>query len=146
MDPNRMTEKAQDAVRQAQTLAQRHGQSQIEPEHLAVALLTQDGGLAARVIEKAGVAVATLQQRLQHAISRLPRVSGPGAPAGQVYVSPRVNEVLNTAETEAQRPAQDETECAACQHARSLHGLVGPAWRMHPGMYRAFRTSCPKFV
>jgi len=103
MDPNRMTEKAQDAVRQAQTLAQRHGQSQIEPEHLAVALLTQDGGIAARVIEKAGAAVATLQQRLQQAISRLPRVSGPGAPAGQVYVSPRVNEVLNTAEAEAQR-------------------------------------------
>ena len=103
MDPNRLTDKAQEAVRQAQSLAQRHGQSQIEPEHLALALLTQEGGVAPRMIEKAGAAVATLRDRVQQALGRLPRVSGPGAPAGQVYVSPRVNEVLNAAEAEAQR-------------------------------------------
>ena len=102
MDPNRMTEKAQDSIRQAQALAQRGGQSQIEPEHLAVALLSQDGGVAPRVVEKAGAAVSTLLQRLQQALTRLPRVSGPGAPAGQVFVSPRVNEVLNAAESAAQ--------------------------------------------
>jgi ATP-dependent Clp protease ATP-binding subunit ClpB len=102
MDPNRLTDKAQEAVRQAQSLAQRHGQSQIEVEHLALALLTQEGGVAPRVLEKAGVAVATVQQRLQQALGRLPRVSGPGAPAGQVYVSPRVNEVLDAAQAEAQ--------------------------------------------
>jgi ATP-dependent Clp protease ATP-binding subunit ClpB len=43
MDPNRLTEKGQEAVREAQSLAQRHGQSQIDAEHLAVALLSQDG-------------------------------------------------------------------------------------------------------
>ena len=103
MDVNRLTEKAQDAVRQAQALAQRHGQQQIEAEHLAVALLSQDGGVAARVVEKAGVAPATLLQRLQQAIDKMPRVSGGGAQAGQVYISPRVNEVFNNAEAEAQR-------------------------------------------
>ena len=41
MDPNRMTEKAQEVIRQAQSLAQRQGQSQIEAEHLAVALLAR---------------------------------------------------------------------------------------------------------
>ena len=59
MDPNRLTEKAQEAVRQAQSLAQRHGQSQIEVEHVALALLGQDGGVAARVLAKAGVSPAT---------------------------------------------------------------------------------------
>jgi len=103
MDVNRLTEKAQDAVRQAQALAQRHGQQQIEAEHLAVALLSQDGGVAARVVEKAGVAPATLLQRLQQAIEKIPRVSGGGAQAGQVYISSRVNEVFNNAEAEAQR-------------------------------------------
>jgi ATP-dependent Clp protease ATP-binding subunit ClpB len=44
MDVNRLTEKAQDVLRQAQTLAQRHGQQQIEAEHLALA------GGAARVV------------------------------------------------------------------------------------------------
>ncbi len=103
MDPNRLTEKAQDVLRQAQTMAQREGQTQIEPGHLAVALLEQDGGVAARIVDKAGGNPATLTQRLRQALGRLPRVSGPGAQGGQVYVSPRVNEVLTSAEAEAQR-------------------------------------------
>ena len=102
MDPNRLTEKAQDVVRQAQSAAQRQGHSQIEAEHLAVALLEQEGGVASRVLEKAGVKPATLLQRLREAVSRLPRVSGSGAQAGQVYISSRVNEVFTNAETEAQ--------------------------------------------
>ena len=65
MDPNRLTEKGQEAVREAQSLAQRHGQSQIEAEHLAVALLSQEGGVASRVVEKAGASPATLLQRLK---------------------------------------------------------------------------------
>jgi ATP-dependent Clp protease ATP-binding subunit ClpB len=103
MDPNRLTEKAQEVIRQAQSLAQRLGHPQIDAEHLAVALLAQDGGVARRVVEKAGGNPSAMAQRLQQALDRLPRVSGPGAPAGQVYVAPRVNEVLNAAETEAQR-------------------------------------------
>jgi len=103
MDLNRLTEKGQDAIRQAQSLAQRHGHPQIEAEHLALALLSQDGGVAPRVVEKAGVAPATLVQRLQRALERLPRVSGPGAAAGQIYIAPRVDEVLRNAEAEAQR-------------------------------------------
>jgi ATP-dependent Clp protease ATP-binding subunit ClpB len=99
MDLNRLTEKGQEAIRQAQGLAQRGGHSQIEVEHLALALLSQDGGVAARVIQKAGAAPAALVERLQQALARLPRVSGPGAQPGQVYIAPRVNEVLTAAET-----------------------------------------------
>jgi len=102
MDPNRLTEKAQDVMRDAQTQAQRQGHSQIECEHLAVALLEQDGGVASRVVEKAGASPATLLQRLKQALGRLPRVSGPGGQPGQIYISPRVNEVLTKAEAEAQ--------------------------------------------
>ena len=54
MDANRLTEKGQDAIRQAQFLARRRGHPQIDTEHVAVALLGQDGGVAARVVEKAG--------------------------------------------------------------------------------------------
>jgi len=103
MDPNRMTEKAQDAVRQAQALAQRLGHQQVDAEHLAVALLTQDGGVAARVVEKAGADPRVVAQRLQQALERLPRVSGPGASPGQVWLSPRADQVLSAAESEAQR-------------------------------------------
>ena len=103
MDLNRLTEKAQDVIRGAQALAQRRGQAQIDVEHLAAALLGQDGGVAPRIVEKAGGNPALIVQRLQQALERLPRVSGPGAPAGQVYIAPRVDEVLNSAQAEAQR-------------------------------------------
>jgi ATP-dependent Clp protease ATP-binding subunit ClpB len=103
MDLNRLTEKAQDVIRGAQALAQRRGHAQIDVEHLAVALLSQDGGVAPRIMEKAGGNPASLVQRIEQALDRLPRVSGPGVPAGQVYIAPRVNDVLTGAETEAQR-------------------------------------------
>ena len=100
MDPNRLTEKAQDVMRDAQTQAQRQGHSQIESEHLAVALLEEDGGVASRVVEKAGVSPATLLPKLKQAVTRLPRVSRPGAQPGQVYISRRVNDVLTNAGAE----------------------------------------------
>jgi ATP-dependent Clp protease ATP-binding subunit ClpB len=103
MDLNRLTEKAQDVIRGAQALAQRRGHAQIDVEHLAVALLSQDGGVAPRIVEKGGGNPASLVQRIEQALDRLPRVSGPGTAAGQVYISPRVNEILTGAEAEAQR-------------------------------------------
>jgi ATP-dependent Clp protease ATP-binding subunit ClpB len=131
MDLNRLTEKAQDVIRQAQSLAQRGGQSQIDVEHLAVALLSQDGGAAARVVEKAGGNAASLVQRLQQAVERLPRVSGPGAQPGQVYIAPRVNEVLTAAEAEAQRM---KDEFVSVEHlllalAELKDGAVAEAFR-----------------
>ncbi|HWN53656.1 MAG TPA: ATP-dependent Clp protease ATP-binding subunit, partial [Methylomirabilota bacterium] len=131
MDLNRLTEKAQDVIRQAQSLAQRGGQSQIDVEHLAVSLLAQDGGVAARVVEKAGGNVSSLLQRLQQAAERLPRVSGPGAQPGQVYIAPRMNEVLTAAETEAQ---QMKDEYVSVEHlllalAGVRDGAVAEAFR-----------------
>jgi ATP-dependent Clp protease ATP-binding subunit ClpB len=131
MDASRLTEKGQEAIRQAQNLAQRHGHPQIDVEHVAVALLAQDGSVAARVVEKAGVNVATLIQRLRLALDRLPRVSGPGAPAGQVYIAPRLNDVLNAAEAESK---QMKDEYVSVEHillalARIKDGAVADAFR-----------------
>ena len=53
MDLNRLTEKAQEAIRQAHGLAERQGHPQIDAEHLAIALLTQDEGVAMRVLNRA---------------------------------------------------------------------------------------------
>jgi ATP-dependent Clp protease ATP-binding subunit ClpB len=66
-------------------------------------VLSQDGGVAGRVVERAGGNLKALLQRLQQAIERLPRVSGSGAGGGQVYISPRVNEVFTSAEAVAQQ-------------------------------------------
>ena len=54
MDPNRMTEKSRDALQQAQTLATRHHRQQVDNEHLLLALLEQEDGAVARILQRAG--------------------------------------------------------------------------------------------
>src|SRR6266487_2532757 len=103
MDFNRFTEKLQDGVREAQSLALRNGNQQIDAEHLLLALLDQEGGLAPSILNKADIRVDTLRTRVQQEIDRFPKVSGPAAGPGQVYVTPRLQTVLTQAEDEAKR-------------------------------------------
>src|SRR5580700_3543374 len=107
MDFNRFTEKLQDAVRSAQTLALRFGNQQVDVEHLLFALLDQDGGLVPSVLNKADIAVDVLYQRLQQEIERLPKVSGPSGAPDQIYVTPRLQKLLANAEEEAKRMKDD---------------------------------------
>jgi ATP-dependent Clp protease ATP-binding subunit ClpB len=103
MDFNRFTEKLQDGVREAQSLALRNGNQQIDVEHLLLALLDQEGGLAPSILNKADIRVDTLRTRVQQEIDRFPKVSGPATGPGQVYVTPRLQTVLTQAEDEAKR-------------------------------------------
>src|SRR5271165_5964008 len=103
MDFNRFTEKLQEAFREAQSLAIRNGNQQIDVEHLLLALLDQEGGLAPSILNKADIRVDSLRSRVQQEIDRLPKVSGPAATPGQVYVTARLTTLLTKAEDEAKR-------------------------------------------
>ena len=103
MDINKFTEKAQEAVRDAQTLATRYGNQQIEVEHLLYALLDQQGGLVPSVLTRAGVSVEPLKQAIENEINRLPKVTGPSGPVDQVYITARLNKTLVAAEDEAKK-------------------------------------------
>ncbi|HTK78050.1 MAG TPA: Clp protease N-terminal domain-containing protein, partial [Gemmataceae bacterium] len=103
MDINRMTEKAQEALREAQALAVRVGHQQIEVEHVLLALLDQDRGLVASVLGKADVSVDALKIRVQRELERQPRVTGAGGAPDQFYVSGRLNRLLVQAEDEAKK-------------------------------------------
>ena len=71
MDINRFTEKVQQALNAAQTVAARYGHQQVEVEHLLAALLEQDRGLATSILNKAEVDAESLKlqvnQELEHA-------------------------------------------------------------------------------
>ena len=82
MDFNRFTEKLQEAVRAAQGKAIRYGNQQIDVEHLLVALLEQEGGLASSILTRAGVNVEALSRRLTSDLERLPKVSGTAGRGG----------------------------------------------------------------
>jgi ATP-dependent Clp protease ATP-binding subunit ClpB len=107
MDINRFTEKAQDALSSAQRLASRFGNPQVDVEHVALALLDQEHGLAPAILTKAGVAVEALKLRIQREVERLPKVSSSTGGADQVYVSGRLNRLLGQAEDEAKRLKDD---------------------------------------
>ncbi len=107
MDFNRLTEKSQEAIRQAQTTAINYGNQQVDVEHLMLAMLEQEGGLAPSILLRAGVALEPLHQRLVQEIEELPKVSSSGTRPDQVYVTPRLSQLLSRAEEQAKRLKDD---------------------------------------
>ncbi|HBB89393.1 MAG TPA: type VI secretion system ATPase TssH, partial [Blastocatellia bacterium] len=107
MDINRLTEKAQEALRAAQSEATRLGHQQLDVEHLLLALLEQEGGLARSVLEKTGVDADLVRQRLETELARLPKVSSASGGAGEVYITGRLNKILVQAEDEAKQLKDD---------------------------------------
>jgi ATP-dependent Clp protease ATP-binding subunit ClpB len=103
MDPNRLTEKTQEALHDAQTRALRYGHTEVDVEHLLLALLDQPEGLIPRLLTRAEVDSDSLHSRVERYLEGRPRVSGSGAAPGQVYVSRALSQVLDAAEQEAER-------------------------------------------
>ncbi len=103
MDFNRFTEKLQEAIRAAQAIAVQHGNQQIDTEHLMLALLDQQGGLAPSILNKADIRVEAIRTRFQQEVDRMPKVSGSGGSPDQVYVTNRITKLLSQAEEEAKR-------------------------------------------
>ncbi|MCP9493986.1 MAG: ATP-dependent chaperone ClpB [Pyrinomonadaceae bacterium MAG19_C2-C3] len=107
MDINRLTERAQDALRAAQSEAMRRQNQQIDVEHLLLAMLDQDGGLAASILEKAGIDVDAVRRRTESELAKVPRVSSPSGGVGDVYVTGRLNRLFVQAEDEAKALKDD---------------------------------------
>ena len=103
MDPNRLTEKSQEALTEAQAIAQRLGHTEVDGEHLLLALLNQQNGLVPRLIERAGGDVDGLVKNMEAHLARRPKVSGPGTSPGQVFVTQRLSRLFDTADAEAKR-------------------------------------------
>ncbi|MER7201261.1 ATP-dependent chaperone ClpB [Streptomyces sp. CB01635] len=103
MDMNRLTQKSQEALQEAQTIAGRMDQTEVDGEHLLLALLDQPDGLVPRLFDQAGADTKALRASLMSELSRRPKVTGPGATPGQVYVTQRLAKLLDTAEQEAKR-------------------------------------------
>src|ERR1700677_5237433 len=98
MDFNRFTEKLQEAIRTAQSIAVQHGNQQLDTEHLLLALLDQQGGLAPSILNKADIRVDALRTRVQQEVDRIPKVSGATGGPDQVYVTNRITKLLSQAE------------------------------------------------
>jgi ATP-dependent Clp protease ATP-binding subunit ClpB len=102
---DKFTEKAQEALQNAAELSRERGQQSVEPEHLLLALIRQEEGVGRTLLERAGVSIQALQPALVSNIERFPKVSG----AGQAYMSPALDLVLETAEREAKKLKDEYT-------------------------------------
>ena len=104
MRPDRMTTKSQEAFRSASDLASRRGNPEIVPEHLILAMLEQDGGIALPLFQKAGGDPEALKKKVEEYLAKLPHVSGGGA---EPTLSRRTMEVVRKGEDEAKALKDD---------------------------------------
>ena len=97
---DKLTTKFQQALSDAQSLAVGQDNQFIEPQHLLLALLNQEDGGTASILQRAGGNVGALKPALYKAIERLPKVEGHG---GEVSISRDLNNLLNLTDKEAQK-------------------------------------------
>ena len=100
MRMDKLTSRFQQALADAQSLAVGRDHNVIEPAHLLVALLDQQGGGTRPLLAQAGVNVPALRERLGEALEKLPKVSGQ---AGSVNVGNDLARLLNVTDKLAQQ-------------------------------------------
>jgi ATP-dependent Clp protease ATP-binding subunit ClpB len=98
LDPNRFTRKTGEALQSAQALAREQNHSQVTPEHLLAALVSQPEGVVLPVLERVGVPAKTVRDRVEEALQNLPKVYG--QTAQQAQLSQDAYRILEAADQE----------------------------------------------
>ena len=93
---DKLTIKSQEALQHAQALAEKRNHQAIDVEHLLMALLGQKEGVVLSLLQKLGIPVPSLFDRLQRILDRFPQVTG-GA-TGQTFITPRLKKAIEGAE------------------------------------------------
>ena len=98
---DKFTLKVQEALQEAQALANNYGHQALEVEHLLAALLVQPEGITGEILKKMGVDPQDVENEIKKSLGTLPKVEGSGT--GQAYITPRLNKVFYNALVEATR-------------------------------------------
>jgi len=100
---DRFTERAQDAAARAYEVLSRYGHSQIDTEHLLLALLEQPEGVVSQILENLGVDVNMMAGKVDEELRKSPKATIYGGAAAQIFITPRVKRILDVANEEANR-------------------------------------------
>ncbi len=125
MRPDRMTTKSREAFQEAIDRAARFGNPEVQPEHLLLSMLAQEGGVAAPILQKAGSDVAALTENVAKRVEGFPRVTGGSEPG----LSRRTLETIRRADDEAKGLKDDFVSVehyvlAMAKHDRELMLLL----------------------
>ncbi|MGC1375785.1 MAG: Clp protease N-terminal domain-containing protein, partial [Anaerolineales bacterium] len=101
---NKLTEKALEAVQKAESLAEQHGQQQIQPLHLLAALVSQRDGVLPPLLVGLSIRSEDLRQEIEAELGKLPKVSG----VAQVFMGAEANQVMEKAFEEAEKSFKDD--------------------------------------
>ncbi len=104
---DRFTERAQEVAQRAAELIQRYGHTQIDTEHILLALLEQPQGAVPQILDVLRVSTEALIQQVDHVLRTTPKANIFGGGAGQIFITPRVKRIIDMANQEANR-LQDE--------------------------------------
>ncbi|MBF0557850.1 MAG: ATP-dependent chaperone ClpB [Nitrospirae bacterium] len=97
---DKLTVKSQEAIQEAQGIAEKNGNQQLDVEHVLLALISDEEGIVLQILKRLGADVAGIKRETEKEIERFPKVSG-AAPMGQIYIAPRMKTVLEKAFEEA---------------------------------------------
>ncbi|HEY9706251.1 MAG TPA: Clp protease N-terminal domain-containing protein, partial [Allocoleopsis sp.] len=102
-NPNQFTEKAWEAIARTPEIAKSHYHQQLESEHLLKSLLEQEG-LASSILQKGGVNIQRIRDKIDDFINRQPKVSGAGT---SIYLGRSLDTLLDRAENYRQEYQDD---------------------------------------
>jgi ATP-dependent Clp protease ATP-binding subunit ClpC len=100
---DRFTERAQNAAAVAYELVQQFGHTQVDTEHLFLALMKQDDGAVPQILSQLSVDIHAMQSRIDEELRNSPKVAVYGGGVGQIFYTPRIRTVLELAQGEANR-------------------------------------------
>ena len=97
---DKLTYKTQEAIRKAQSIASQYSNQQVDVEHLIYALVDDPEGLVTRILKDCGADLNSIKNEIKKAIDKFPKIYG-AQPLEQVYITPRLNQLFEKAEQEA---------------------------------------------
>ncbi len=107
MNTNKLTQKSMEVIQEAQSIAVSNSNQQIDQLHLLLALLSNEDGLIPGLIEKMGIDASAVREQTERCVNGLPKVTGSGRRADEVYITQDTDKALNAAE-EAAKHMGDE--------------------------------------
>lgn len=107
MNIEKFTDKAREAIGEAQNIAAGMGHQETDTGHLALALVRQEKGIVPGILERMGVQVRALDVALEEMLRKRPSVSGAGMDPSKIMVTQRLAQVIAAAQQEAKK-MQDE--------------------------------------
>src|SRR6202166_3099756 len=135
MKLDKFTEKAQEALQGAAELARERGQQAVEPEHLLLALVREEEGVARTLLERAGASVQALEPALVSTVEAFPKGGAGGPPS----LSPALNKAIEQAEHEAERLKDEYISTEHLVLALADHKALKDMGATHDALLKALR-------